>query len=63
MPTIEVRIRKDGTIEADFNGFPNSSCDQAEDEILEKLKSLKMRKMVEERKDDELIQEDVQVDY
>jgi hypothetical protein len=63
MPVVEIKIKKNGKIEADFQGFPNNSCDQAEDEIFEKLKNLKMKTLIEDRKDDELLQEDLQYDH
>ena len=58
MPVVEIKIKKNGKIEADYQGFAGNMCDQAEQEVLEKLKRLKMETQVEDRKDDELLQEE-----
>jgi len=62
MPNIEVKIKKNGKIETDYHGFPNSSCDQAENELIARLRDLKMKRLNEDRKDDELLQEEMQTE-
>lgn len=62
MPMIELKIGKGGKINADYDGFPNNMCDNAEQNILEHLKRLKLESVAEERKEDELLQEESQVE-
>jgi len=60
MPFIKVRIKPGGKIELDFEGFPNSTCNMAHDEILEKLKKLglELNTMSEKPKEDQLLQQE-----
>jgi len=58
MPAIELRFKKGGRVQMDFMGFPGNSCEQAEDELKERLKSLKFDTQDEEPKEDELLQEE-----
>jgi len=58
MPVVKLKIKKGGKIEADFMGFQNSFCDKAENDIKARLKNLKLEGISEERKDDELLQEE-----
>ena len=64
MPIIQVRIKKDGTVDIDYEGFPNNSCDQHHEELLKKLRErgIELATMVEDRKDTELLQEETEVE-
>ena len=64
MPIIQVRIKKDGTVEIDYEGFPNSSCDQQHEELIECLRQrgIELLTQVEDHKDEELLQEEKQVE-
>ena len=58
MPTIDVKIKKGGKIEMDYMGFPGSSCEQAEEDLKDRLKALKLEHEEKEPKPDELLQEE-----
>lgn len=60
MPNIKIKIKPDGKIETDYIGFPNNFCDKAEHDLLARLRNLKMETEMEERKDEELLQEEEQ---
>jgi len=60
MPEIQFKIKKGGKIEADYMGFEGNDCDMAEDDLRQRLKNLKLETQVEDRKDDELLQEEEQ---
>jgi hypothetical protein len=62
MPTIEFKVKKGGKIDADYMGFDGDECDMAEDDLRERLKNLKIDTEIEDRKDDELLQEEEQVE-
>ena len=62
MPIVTIKIKKDGMIDMDYIGFSNSFCDKAENSILARLKSLKMKTEMEDRKDEDLLQEETQHD-
>ena len=60
MPEIEIKVKKGGKIEADYMGFEGDDCDMAEQDLKQRLKNLKLDTEVEDRKDDELMQEEEQ---
>jgi hypothetical protein len=62
MPVIEFKIKKGGKIDADYMGFDGDECDMAEEDMKTRLKNLKLDTEIEDRKDDELLQEEEQVE-
>lgn len=62
MSLIEFKVKKGGKIDADYMGFDDDECDMAEEDLRERLKSLKIDTEIEDRKDDELLQEEEQVE-
>jgi len=62
MPVIEFKVKKGGKIVADYMGFDGDDCDMAEMDLVARLKALKLETEVEDRKDDEMVQEEEQVE-
>lgn len=58
MPFIQIKVKKGGKLETDYEGYPNSMCNQAEQEFKDRVKNLKLETIDEEPKDDELLQEE-----
>jgi len=63
MPLIEIRVKDGGVIEADYEGFSDNMCDDAQYKLLEKLKQkgLELATSSEERKDN-MLQEEKQLE-
>ena len=59
MPFIQIKVKKGGIIETDYENFPNNMCNETEQEFLDRMKHvLSMEIKSEEPKEDELLQEE-----
>jgi len=58
MPVIEIVVKDGGEMEMDFKGFEGNSCKIAEDDLRNRLRSLRLEVLEEKPKDDELLQEE-----
>jgi len=62
MPVIKIRIKRNGKMDIDYDGFPNSSCDVEHDKLVQKLREagIEMKTETEVPKEDELLQQETQ---
>ena len=60
MPFVKVRVKPGGKVELEYEGFPNSTCNAANNELLDKLRNRGIDITTESEipKEDELLQEE-----